>query len=112
MRIAIPVSEGKLAMHFGHCERFALIDVDPESPQTMSKKELEAPEHAPGVFPRWLADQGTNVVIAGGMGASARNLLARSGITVLTVVSPQPPEALVAAYMEGTLATGNHVCDH
>jgi len=30
MRIAIPVSEGQLAQHFGHCEMFALLDVDPD----------------------------------------------------------------------------------
>ena len=28
MRIAIPVSEGKLDPHFGHCRQFALVDVD------------------------------------------------------------------------------------
>jgi ATP-binding protein involved in chromosome partitioning len=28
MRIAIPVSEGKLDPHFGHCRQFALVDMD------------------------------------------------------------------------------------
>ena len=28
MKIAIPVADGKLCMHFGHCEKFALIDID------------------------------------------------------------------------------------
>lgn len=30
MRIAIPVTGGRLAEHFGHCEQFALIDVAEE----------------------------------------------------------------------------------
>lgn len=30
MKIAIPVAEGKLCMHFGHCEVFALFDVNEE----------------------------------------------------------------------------------
>ena len=34
MKIAIPLAEGKLCIHFGHCETFALIDVDVE------KKEI------------------------------------------------------------------------
>jgi predicted Fe-Mo cluster-binding NifX family protein len=112
MRIAIPMAEGKLTMHFGHCERFALIDVDPGSKTILKKQEVEAPEHQPGLLPRWLAERGTNLVIAGGMGANAQNLFARSGIKVLTGASPQAPEALVAAYMEGTLLTGENVCDH
>lgn len=28
MKFAIPLAEGKLAIHFGHCASFALIDVD------------------------------------------------------------------------------------
>ena len=27
-KIAIPLAEGKLCMHFGHCEKFAIIEVD------------------------------------------------------------------------------------
>ena len=26
--IAMPVAGGRLCMHFGHCEQFALLDVD------------------------------------------------------------------------------------
>ncbi|NLF18973.1 MAG: ATPase, partial [Lentisphaerae bacterium] len=29
MRLAIPIADGRLSLHFGHCESFALIDVDP-----------------------------------------------------------------------------------
>jgi len=28
MRYAVPVSGGVVATHFGHCEHFALVDVD------------------------------------------------------------------------------------
>lgn len=28
MKIAIPMAGGQLCMHFGHCEQFALVDVD------------------------------------------------------------------------------------
>ena len=34
MKIAIPLANGQLAMHFGHCEQFALIDVDEATRQT------------------------------------------------------------------------------
>ncbi len=28
MRFAVPLSGGMISPHFGHCEQFALIDVD------------------------------------------------------------------------------------
>ena len=68
MRIAIPLAAGKLTMHFGHCERFALIDVDPEAKKILARQELEAPEHQPGLFPRWLARAGCPAHHRGGHG--------------------------------------------
>ena len=112
MRVAIPMAAGKLASHFGHCERFALIDFDPAAKSILGKQELEAPEHQPGLLPRWLAERGAQVIIAGGMGVSAQNLFAENGIKVVLGASAETPESLVTAYMEGTLHTGENVCDH
>ncbi len=83
MRIAIPIAEGRLAMHFGHCEQFAIIDVDTEA-KTIIKTELETPpRHEPGVLPKWLAEKGANVIIGGGMGMRAQNLFAEQDIQVV-----------------------------
>lgn len=112
MRIAIPMAAGKLTMHFGHCERFALIDVDPQAKKILAKQELEAPEHQPGLFPRWLAERGAQMIIAGGMGASAQSLFAENGIKVLIGAPAELPETVVTAYLEGTLQAGANVCDH
>ncbi len=112
MRIAIPIADGKLTMHFGHCERFALVDVDPKSHGILATREIDAPEHEPGLFPGWLAAQGVELVIAGGMGNSAQNLFSQKGITVLVGAPVESPDVLARAYMEGTLRTGANVCDH
>lgn len=112
MRIAIPMAEGKLTTHFGHCERFALIDVDPGAKTILGKQEIEAPEHQPGLFPRWLAEKGATLIIAGGMGASAQKLFAESGIQVVIGAPVETPETLVASFMSGTLQTGSNTCDH
>ncbi|MBN2686267.1 MAG: hypothetical protein JXR40_13385, partial [Pontiellaceae bacterium] len=58
MKIAIPTANGKLCMHFGHCEVFTLLEVDPENKKVISTKELDPPPHEPGVLPHWLAGQG------------------------------------------------------
>ncbi len=112
MRITIPVAEGKLAMHFGHCERFAMFDVDPESKTFLRKEEIEAPPHQPGLLPPWLADRGAEVIIAGGMGQRALQLFAESGIKVVVGAPSEPPEDVLAAYLNGALETGGNVCDH
>jgi predicted Fe-Mo cluster-binding NifX family protein len=33
MKIAIPLTAGRLSAHFGHCEQFALIEADPAARQ-------------------------------------------------------------------------------
>lgn len=83
MRIALPVAQGKLCAHFGHCEQFALVDVDEAKKTIVSMNYLTPPPHEPGLFPRWLHEQGANVIIAGGMGQRALGLFAQQQITVL-----------------------------
>jgi predicted Fe-Mo cluster-binding NifX family protein len=112
MRIAIPVADGKLSAHFGHCERFALLDVDPEKRAVLKKEEVPAPEHQPGLLPRWLAERGATVIIAGGIGGRAQGLFAEQGIRVVVGAPADAPEELVTAYLAGTLKTGDNVCDH
>jgi ATP-binding protein involved in chromosome partitioning len=112
MRIAIPIAEGRLALHFGHCERFALIDVDEAGKTVTSREEIAAPEHEPGLLPRWLAERNVKTVIAGGMGSRAQGLFKESGITVVTGASAETPDKLVNDYLAGTLTTGSNVCDH
>ena len=110
-KVAVPVAGGTLCMHFGHCERFVVMDVD-ESGAVLAKEELTPPPHEPGVLPAWLHSLGVAHIIAGGMGARAREIFAGNGITVTVGAPSEPPEALAAAYMRGTLADGDNVCDH
>jgi predicted Fe-Mo cluster-binding NifX family protein len=112
MRIAIPLSDGKLSMHFGHCERFILIDVDAATKSIQNKEELAAPKHEPGLLPRWLAERGARLIIAGGMGGRAQQLFAQNGIQVMVGAPAEAPDTLVAAYLAGTLSSGENLCDH
>ena len=66
MKIAVPCVDGKLCMHFGHCDLFALVEVDAASKTIAEETETTPPPHAPGVLRQWLAEQGVTVVIAGG----------------------------------------------
>ena len=88
MRIAIPVARGSLDPHFGHCQFFALVDGDAENKKITSSTTVDAPPHEPGLLPAWLAGQGADVLLAGGMGSRAN------------------------AYLAGEIGEGANACDH
>ena len=112
MRIAIPMADGRLSMHFGHCEKFALVDVGRDEKQILAVEEAEAPEHEPGLLPRWLSERSVNLVIAGGMGMRAQNFFREYGIDVLVGAPSEEPRKIVTDWLEGTLELGGNVCDH
>lgn len=112
MKIAIPTANGLLAMHFGHCETFTLISADQENKTIKAEETATAPPHEPGVLPRWLAEQGVNLVIAGGMGNRAQELFRAQGIEVIVGAPAKKPADLVQIYLQGTLKPGTNVCDH
>jgi len=112
MKIAIPLAEGKLATHFGHCANFALIDVDPSEKGIMIREDVDAPPHQPGLLPPWLAERGVDRIIAGGMGQHAQTLFTQHGIEVTVGAAIETPERLVAQYLAGTLLLGGNACDH
>lgn len=111
MKTAIPLADGQLCTHFGHCKQFALVETD-EQDRIVSKTLLTPPPHAPGVLPAWLHQQGADVIIAGGMGVRAQQLFTQNNITVVVGASAKTPEQLVAEYLSDTLETRDNVCDH
>ena len=112
MRIVIPLVAGKLSAHFGHCEQFALIDVDPDTKEITAQQFLDPPPHEPGALPPWLAEQGAEVIIAGGIGGRAQQLFAGHGSQVVIGTATDDPETIVRAYLSGDLPTGDNLCDH
>jgi len=112
MRFAIPLADGKLAIHFGHCASFALVDTDPAKTIILKRDDVEAPPHQPGLLPPWLAERGVNCIIAGGMGQRAKDLFVEQGIEVTVGAAVETPEKLVKDYLAGTLAVGGNACDH
>ena len=112
MLIAIPVSDNKLDIHFGHCKNFSLLEVDVEEKKILSQKEITAPPHQPGLLPSWLAQLGVTMIIAGGMGQRAKDLLDKHHIKSLIGAPQESPEKLVDNYLKGTLKLGENSCDH
>lgn len=107
---AVPVAEGRLCSHFGHCDQFALVET--ENGQIKGKTMHTPPPHEPGVLPAWLHEMGAKIIIAGGMGSRAQGLFNENGIKVVTGAPQDTPESLVKQYLTDNLVTGANVCDH
>jgi len=112
MKIAIPLADGKLTMHFGHCSSFALVDVDDAQKEILRREDIAAPPHEPGKLPPWLASRGVNMIIAGGMGQRAQQLFAQQGIRVVVGAPVETPEKLINDFFADQLQTGANICDH
>ena len=110
-RIAIPLAEGKLCLHFGHCQQFGIYDVAEDGTITQSTLKTPPP-HEPGVLPRWLHEQEVSMVIAGGMGGRAQAMFEAQGIQVLVGAPSGQPESLIQAFAEGQLTLGDNACSH
>lgn len=112
MKIAVPVTDGTVAAHFGHCTTFTLFDVDPATSAIAEGQDVTPPPHEPGVLPAWLSQLGVTLVIAAGIGSRAQSLFAQHNITVVPGVGSATPQDLVQQYLAGHLPAGNNRCDH
>jgi predicted Fe-Mo cluster-binding NifX family protein len=110
VKIAIPLTNGALSSHFGHCEKFAIYTVD--NKQILKEETVDPPAHEPGSHPAFLHGLGCTVVIAGGMGYKAQELMCQNGISVVVGVPNLPLPELVNQYLQGKLESGQNRCDH
>jgi len=110
MRFAIPTLNRELTAHFGHCESFAIVNT--ENKKIISEEFIDPPVHQPGVYPRFLAEHGVDVIIAGGMGQKAQDLFAQNNIMVCMGVQAGTPSELVNDYFKNQLQTGDNLCTH
>lgn len=109
-KIAIPLENGRLCVHFGHCQQFAILEV--EEGKITNETYITPPPHEPGLLPGWLAQQGVTDVIAGGMGQRALGLFSMQNIAVNVGAEHKSPKELVNDLLNLSLQTGNNACDH
>lgn len=109
-RFAIPMEGNALSAHFGHCQAFAFVDVENNSITKVTV--LDPPEHQPGAFPKWVAENGATDVIAGGMGPQAVNLFNNYGVNVFVGAPIKNVEDIVNDFLAGNLKLNANYCNH
>ncbi len=110
MKIAVPVTKSnQLDVHFGHCEYYQVFTVD--------GKEISHVETIPSTqgcgcksnIASVLADSGVSLMLAGGIGMGAVQVLNRHGIEVIKGCGGIP-EDNVKLYLTGNLVDQGSVC--
>ncbi len=109
-RIAVPLENGILCAHFGHCQQFAIIDTNENLIDNI--QELTPPEHQPGLYPKWIAQYGVTDVIAGGMGQHAITLFNEQKINVFVGAPIKSANDLVLDFLSNKLTLSANYCDH
>ncbi|MBP7496268.1 MAG: ATPase [Bacteroidales bacterium] len=108
--IAIPVENGELCPHFGHCPNFVIFTIN--NSQIIKEELITPPPHEPGVLPAWLSQQGVTDVIAGGIGQKAISLFNQNEINVFAGAKIKTPKALAEDLINNNLEAGSNYCDH
>jgi predicted Fe-Mo cluster-binding NifX family protein len=108
--IAIPMENGVLCAHFGHCQTFAIVKV--ENSVIIEINELVPPEHVPGLYPKWVAQFGVTDVIAGGMGQQAIMLFNQQNINAFVGAPMKNASELVNDFIADKLSLSANYCNH
>ena len=113
LKIAMPVIDGRLHDHFGEATHFAFVEADRQSRAIFRTQTIEAPPHEPGSFPRWLHEQGVQVLIVGsnGIGQRALDNLVHHGIEVRDGRSGESVTVLIAECLKGQLPQTRQGCN-
>lgn len=109
-KVAVPVKEGVLDAHFGHCSHFALIDVEAQA--IVAEELVAAPPHEPGKLPPFLADLGVTDVLAGGMGGRAIQIFNSHNVNVFVGAPALEAKELVKGFLDQSISFTANCCDH
>jgi len=111
MKIGVATENGFVSGHFGKCEQFTIFETEGKEAKSKTLLDTKAQGHA--LLPPFLAANGVETVIAGGMGDGARQKLESLGIDIISGASGKVDDVLTQ-YLEGTLKVSEGGChsDH
>ncbi|PKM69970.1 MAG: dinitrogenase iron-molybdenum cofactor biosynthesis protein [Firmicutes bacterium HGW-Firmicutes-19] len=110
MKIAVASMQEEVSQHFGHCEKFKVFTIV-DNAVTSVEEIINPAQHSHGQLPAMLMQYGVNIVIAGGIGTGAKQLLQKADILVYSGVNGNVEEA-VHLYLSGKLVDANTDCGH
>ena len=110
MKIVIPSADEKLCGHFGHCEYFTFVEINPETKEILNIEKKVPEEGISCQSASWIATQGANVILAGGMGGRPMAIFAQNGVKVIAGCPELEIETVVNQFLNDSLALGENSC--
>jgi len=113
MKLAVPVDQnGRIDGHFGHCEYYRVYEISDDH-QIISAQTLPSVNGCgcKSNIANVLAAMGVKVMLAGGIGMGAVNVLNQAGIEVVRGCSGDSEE-LVKLYLKGQVIDSGETCSH
>ena len=111
MKIAVPVTkENKIDEHFGHCESYSVFTIS-ENKEITDIQKVE-PSQGCGCksnIASVLAEKGVSIMLAGGIGGGAINVLNNCGIEVIRGCSGNATD-VVNLFINGKVSDGGESC--
>lgn len=111
IKIAVPVtSENNIDSHFGHCESYSVFTVTDKN-EISEIRKVESPQGCgcKSDIAGILASDGVSLMLAGGIGAGAINVLNSNGIEVIRGCSGNAEEA-VMLFIKGQISDSGSSC--
>jgi predicted Fe-Mo cluster-binding NifX family protein len=111
MKIAVPVTkENQIDSHFGHCESYGVFTIS-ENNEIAGIKSVGSPQGCgcKSDIASVLASDGVTIMLAGGIGGGAINVLNNSGIEVIRGCSGDATE-VVKLYLSGLVEDSGSSC--
>jgi predicted Fe-Mo cluster-binding NifX family protein len=110
MKIAVAYENGNIFQHFGHTEQFKIYEI--ENNTVVKSEVVDTNGSGHGALAGFLAQNGVNALICGGIGGGAQMALAEAGIKLYGGVQGNADDA-VNALLAGSLGFNPNVkCDH
>ena len=110
MKIAIPSEQNKLCGHFGHCEYFSFVEVNPETKEILNIEKKVPEEGISCQSATWIASCGVNIVLAGGIGERPMTIFAQNGVKIIAGCPELEIETIVNQYLHNNLKTVENIC--
>lgn len=110
MKIAVTYENGLIFQHFGHTEQFKLYDV--ENGKITKTRIIETNGQGHGALSVFLAQEGVNILLCGGIGGGAQTALSEAGIQLYGGIAGSADDA-VNAFLAGKLDYNPDIrCSH
>lgn len=92
MKVAVTYENGNVFAHFGHTKQFKIYEI--EEGKIISEKVIATNGSGHGMLGNLLIENEVNVLISGGLGAGAKNILEENNIEVYPGVEGKADEVI------------------